>query len=74
MLFRSVEENKRRDPLLTNRTKLEAEGLLSAAQVEEMEARAKAMVDDAVQYAVQAPYPAVEEAAYPVYAEEVRNA
>ncbi len=69
-----VEENKRRDPLLTNRTKLEAEGLLSAAQVEEMEARAKAMVDDAVQYAVQAPYPAVEEAAYPVYAEEVRNA
>ena len=69
-----VEENKRNDPLLTNRARLEAEGLLTAAQVEEMEVRAKAMVDDAVQYATQAPYQAVEEGAYPVYAEEVRHA
>jgi 2-oxoisovalerate dehydrogenase E1 component alpha subunit len=69
-----VEENKRSDPILTNRARLEAEGLLTAAQVDEMEARAKAIVDDAVQYATQAPYPTVEEGAYPVYAEEVRHA
>ncbi len=68
-----VEENKKRDPLLINRRILEKQGLLDAAKVEEMEAKAKKMVDEAVQYAEQAPYPAAEEAAYPVYAEEVRR-
>ncbi len=68
-----VEENKRLDPFLVNRTRLEAEGILTPAMVDEMESRAKSIVDEAVQYAMQAPYPAVEEAAYPVYAEEVRR-
>ena len=68
-----VEENKKRDPLLVNRRILEKQGLLDAAKLEEMEAKAKKMVDEAVQYAEQAPYPAAEEAAYPVYAEEVRR-
>ncbi len=68
-----VEENKKRDPLLVNRRILEKQGLLDVAKLEEMEARAKKMVDEAVQYAEQAPYPAAEEAAYPVYAEEVRR-
>lgn len=68
-----VEENKKRDPLLVSRRILEKEGLLDQKKLEEMEARAKQMVDDAVQYAEAAPYPAAEEAAYPVYFEEVRR-
>lgn len=69
-----VEEGKKQDPLLRARQLLEEEGLLTAAELEEMEARARAMVDDAVQYAETAPYPDPEEATYPVYAEEVRHA
>ena len=68
-----VEENKKRDPLLLARTLLEKEGLLTAAQIDEMEAKAKTMVDEAVKAAETAPYPAPEDAAYPVYAEEVRH-
>ncbi len=68
-----VEEHKKKDPLLIGRQILEKEGLLDAKRLEEMEANAKAMVDDAVQYAENAPYPDVEEAFYPVYAEEVRR-
>lgn len=68
-----VEDNKRRDPILVNRARLEAEGLLTTAMVDEMEAKARSMVDEAVQYAAQAPYPDALEAAYPVYVEEVRR-
>lgn len=68
-----VEEHKKRDPLLVNRRILEQEGLLTPARLEEMEARAKKIVDEAVEYAEQAAYPSPEEAAYPVYAEEVRH-
>lgn len=67
-----VEEHKRQDPLLVARAALEKDGL-TAQEHDEMEARAKAIVDEAVQYAEQAPYPDVEEGMYPVYAEEVRN-
>ncbi len=48
-------------------------GGIGNQQVEGMEARARGMVDDAVQFAAQAPYPNVEEGTYPVYAEEVRH-
>ena len=58
-----VEENKKRDPLLLARTLLEKEGLLTAAQIDEMEAKAKTMVDEAVKAAETAPYPAPEDAA-----------
>ncbi|HEY9088519.1 MAG TPA: thiamine pyrophosphate-dependent dehydrogenase E1 component subunit alpha [Anaerolineaceae bacterium] len=67
-----VEEHKRQDPLLVARAILEKEGL-TAQEHDELEAKAKAIVDDAVKYAEQAPYPSVEEGMYPVYAEEVRN-
>lgn len=67
-----VEEHKRQDPLLVARAALEKDGL-TTQEHDEMEARAKAIVDEAVQYAEQAPYPDVEEGMYPVYAEEVRN-
>lgn len=68
-----VEEHKKNDPLLVGRKRLEDTGLLDEAKLDEFEARAKQIVDEAVQYAEQAPYPSVEEGAYPVYAEEVRR-
>jgi 2-oxoisovalerate dehydrogenase E1 component alpha subunit len=73
--YRSREElaeEKRGDCLIRTRSMLEKEGLLKAKDLEEMEARAKKMIDEAVQYADQAPYPDVEEATYPVYAEDIR--
>jgi 2-oxoisovalerate dehydrogenase E1 component alpha subunit len=66
-----VEENKRKDGFLRARTWLEEDGVLSSAQIEAMEARAKEMIAEAVSYAEQAPYPDPEEAVYPVYAEDV---
>ena len=69
-----VEENKKRDPLLAARTRLESEGLLTEALLNELEAKAKAMVEEAVAAANQAPYPDPEEARYPVFAEEVTHA
>lgn len=68
-----VEMNKRSDPLLRARGEVEREGVLSASEIVEMEDRAREMVNEAVRYAEQAPYPAVEEGAYPVYAEEIRQ-
>ncbi len=66
-----VEEHKRIDGLVRAQDQLEQEDVLTPQAVDEMEQRVKAMVDEAVQYAEQAPYPAGEEAAYPVYAEEI---
>ncbi len=68
-----VEEHKKNDPLTVASRILAEKGLLDEKKQAELEARARQMVDEAVQYAEQAPYPAVEEAAYPVYAEEVRR-
>lgn len=68
-----VEEHKKNDPLTVASRILTEKGLLDEKKGAELEARARQMVDEAVQYAEQAPYPAVEEAAYPVYAEEVRR-
>lgn len=66
-----VEENKRKDGLIRARTTLEREGVLTPKSLEEMEAKAKDMVDEAVRYAEAAPYPDPEEALYPVYAEDI---
>lgn len=68
-----VEMNKRNDPLLRARSEIEREGVLTASEIAEMEDRALEMVNDAVRYAEQAPYPSVEEGAYPVYAEQIRQ-
>jgi 2-oxoisovalerate dehydrogenase E1 component alpha subunit len=66
-----VEEHRRNDGLSRTRSKMEQEGLLTAETLGEMEAKAKQMIDEAVQYAEQAPYPDADEAAGPVYAEYV---
>jgi 2-oxoisovalerate dehydrogenase E1 component alpha subunit len=64
-----VDEWKRRDPIALFRNCLEAEGLLSPEAHEEMQARAVAEVDDAVKFGEAAPFPPVEVAEGPVYAE-----
>ncbi len=68
-----VEEHKHRDPLLLTRNQFERQGVLTPKVVDEMEARAKGLIDEAVQYAEAAPYPDVEEGTYPVYAEDIRE-
>ena len=69
-----VEENKKRDPLLVARSKLEELGLLSAAQLQTMEDEIKAQINEAVQYAEKAAYPSPAEGMGPVYAGEVQHA
>ncbi|MCX8063292.1 MAG: thiamine pyrophosphate-dependent dehydrogenase E1 component subunit alpha [Anaerolineales bacterium] len=69
-----VEHFKQRDPLFIARQKLEKEGILTAQKIEEFEQRAREVVNDAVRFGESAPYPAPEEAAFPVYAEDVRHA
>ena len=56
------------------RAALEKSGALDPDRLEDMEKHAKELIEAAVQYAEAAPYQSEEEAAYPVYAEEVRHA
>ncbi|MDD5370618.1 MAG: thiamine pyrophosphate-dependent dehydrogenase E1 component subunit alpha [Anaerolineaceae bacterium] len=65
-----VEEHKKRDPLIVAREILEKDGSLKPGQSEEMDARARSLVDEAVKDAEAAPLPAPEEGMHPVYAEE----
>ncbi|WP_322807496.1 thiamine pyrophosphate-dependent dehydrogenase E1 component subunit alpha [Thermanaerothrix sp.] len=69
-----VEAHKRRDPLLRMRQHLEAQGWLGAERLQALEAEIKALVDAAVNEATQAPYPAPEEAAGPLFCSEVTHA
>jgi 2-oxoisovalerate dehydrogenase E1 component alpha subunit len=69
-----VEEHKKTDPMLVARTQLEKTGAIDPDRLDDMEKRAKELIDAAVQYAEAAPYPSEDEATYPVYAEEVRHA
>jgi 2-oxoisovalerate dehydrogenase E1 component alpha subunit len=66
-----VEENKHNDGLLRARGTLEQEGVLTSTEMDEMDAKVKEMVEEAIQFAEQAPYPDAEEAQYPVYAEQI---
>ena len=68
-----IEAIKKQDPLEVFRRQLMEQGVLTEAMVNEMEARAKEAVEDAVAYAEAAPYPGLEVAKGPVYAEEIRE-
>lgn len=68
-----VEENKKKDPILLIKQQLLKEEVLKEKEFEEMEAEAKKIVSEAVKASEEAPYPAGEDAAYPVFAEEVRR-
>jgi pyruvate dehydrogenase E1 component alpha subunit len=54
-----VDEWRRHDPITTFRAKLERASLLDQAQAEEIEARAQKVVEDALQFAEESPYPDV---------------
>jgi 2-oxoisovalerate dehydrogenase E1 component alpha subunit len=68
-----VEKHKISDPLLGTRRWMESKDFLTPEAIDEMEARAKEMVEDAVKYSEAAPYPDPEEGLYPVYAEDIRE-
>lgn len=68
-----VEEHKKKDPLLLARAELLKKSILTEKQVEDLDKKAKEMVTEAVKFADDAPYPAAEEAAYPIYMEEVHH-
>lgn len=69
-----IEAMKAEDPLEMFRARLTEENVLSATIEDELQARAKAMVEEAIKFAEQAPYPDVEDASYPVFVEDIRNA
>lgn len=69
-----IEAMKAEDPLELFRARLTEENVLSTAIEDELQARAKAMVEEAIKFAEQAPYPDVEDASYPVFVEDIRNA
>jgi 2-oxoisovalerate dehydrogenase E1 component alpha subunit len=67
------EEHKKTDPLILAKINLQNEKILDLDAIEEMEEQAKGIIDAAIDYAENAPYPAGEEASYPVYVEEIRH-
>lgn len=69
-----VEAMKVSDPLPAFAEELKTEAVLTDETIEEMEARAKEQIQEAVDFAEQAQYPDISEAKHPVYAEEVGNA
>lgn len=74
--YRSKEELqalKQADPLTHFRQRLSEAGLLDDAHADELDQRARAAVEEAAKFADEAPYPEVGEAAYPVYAEDIRH-
>jgi 2-oxoisovalerate dehydrogenase E1 component alpha subunit len=64
-----VEEWKKCDPVLLMRQYLESVGLFDEKRAQEYEARAKEIVDDANEFAKNAPYPAAEKALENVWGE-----
>ena len=68
-----VENSKKRDPILLTRLALEKSGLLTPQKLDEMEASIKETIEQAVQYAEQAPEPDPQQGSGPVYAKDVRH-
>ena len=69
-----VEEWRARDPLDRFAGQLKEQKVLTPEVEAELEVRAKREVDEAIQFAEQAPYPDVSEGAYPVYVEDIPHA
>ena len=64
-----VEDWKKKDPILRMQQYLQSIGLLNDAKTQEYEARAKQIVDDATEFAKNAPYPVPEKALENVWGE-----
>jgi 2-oxoisovalerate dehydrogenase E1 component alpha subunit len=69
-----VEAHKKNDPILLTQRLLLSKKIAIQPQLDEMEARAQAEIEQAVAGATAAPYPSPAEALHPVYAEEVIHA
>ena len=67
-----LEAQKAQDPLDQFREKLLTAGILTVEAEQEVQERANSEVGEAVEFATEAPYPDVEEASYPVFAEDRR--
>ncbi len=65
-----VEEWKRRDPIVRFQAYLRERGVLDDAAIDEIEARVRQEIDEAQAAAMAAPYPAPEEALFPVFKPE----
>ena len=75
--YRTTEEEdawKARDVLAGFRERVTAEGLLDAAELDELEAEASQLVDDAVQFADESPMPDLSELLTDVYVDAPENA
>jgi pyruvate dehydrogenase E1 component alpha subunit len=59
---------KETDPLPRFQQELERRGILTAAQIAQMEAEARTAIDEAAEFAISSPYPAVEEIYNDIYA------
>ncbi|MRS04869.1 hypothetical protein EG832_16885 [bacterium] len=68
-----VEENKKKDPILLTRQILLQSSIISEKELDEMDFKAKEIVNEAVKFGEEAAYPLAEEAAYPVFVEDIRN-
>jgi 2-oxoisovalerate dehydrogenase E1 component alpha subunit len=68
-----IESMKMEDPLEIFKERLRAEKILSDAAEEELQARAKTVVDEAIKFAEEAPFPDVEDASFPIFAEDIRD-
>ncbi len=62
-----VAKNKANDPLLKFRKRVLDRGLVSEAELNDLDAKAKKAIDDAVAFAEESPYPAAEECYTDVY-------
>ena len=69
-----VEAHKKNDPIMVTQQLLLTRKIVTQQQLDQMEERAKAEIDQAVADASAAPYPSPDEAMHPVYAEEVAHA
>ena len=68
-----VETHKKKDPIILTKKQLVDEKIITEEDYEAMEVKAKAEVDEAVEAARAAPFPNGEDAAGPVYAQEVHH-
>jgi 2-oxoisovalerate dehydrogenase E1 component alpha subunit len=69
-----VDTNKLLDPMIVNTRNLMAENVLTQEKLDEMEVKAKSLIDEAIEYASKAPFPDLQDGMHPVYAEEVTHA
>ena len=68
-----IESMKMEDPLETFRDRLMSEKILNKTAEEELQDRAITAVEEAIKFAEQAPFPDIEDASYPIYAEDIRD-